>query len=106
ADALEHLDHARVDAEAVGDEGLLARIDVLAAQVAMGLDRTDEAAELARRALDRSARLSLPDVTCEALEITGRCERPRDLDTAARAFARAHKIAVENGLLVWEVRAL
>jgi DNA-binding CsgD family transcriptional regulator len=103
---LAHLDNARADAGAVGDEVLLARIDVLAAQAAMGLDRTDEAAELARRALERSVRLGQHAVTCEALEIEGRCERPRDLAAAEAAFARAHALAVEHGLAVWKVRAL
>jgi DNA-binding CsgD family transcriptional regulator len=106
ADVLDHLEHARTDAGAAGEEGLLARIDVLAAQAAMGLDRTPEAAELARRALDRSVRLAHHAVTCEALEIEGRCQRPRDLGAAETAFARAHALAVEHGLSVWEVRAL
>jgi DNA-binding CsgD family transcriptional regulator len=105
-EVLEHLEHARTDASAASDEGLLARIDVLAAQAAMGLDRTDEAATLARRALDRSLRLGHHTVTCEALEIEGRCERPRDLAAAETAFARAHALAVEHDLPVWEVRAL
>ena len=103
---LEHLEHARADADAVGDEGLLARIDVLAAQAAMGLDRTDEAAVRARRALERSVRLGHHGVTCEALEIEGRCERPHDLAAAERSFARAHALAVEHGLAVWQLRAL
>ena len=87
ADASPSLDKARAEATTAGEEGLLARVDVLAAQAAMGLDRTDEAAALARSALERSERLELPEVACEALEILGRCERPHDL-AAAEASVR------------------
>jgi DNA-binding CsgD family transcriptional regulator len=105
-EVLDHLEHARTDAAAAGDEGLLARIDVLAAQAAMGLDRTGDAAELARRALESAVRSGHHAVTCEALEIQGRCERPHDLGAAEAAFARAHALAVQHRLPVWEVRAL
>jgi DNA-binding CsgD family transcriptional regulator/tetratricopeptide (TPR) repeat protein len=106
SEVLGHLDHARAAAGAAGYDGLLARIDVLAAQAAMGLDRTEEAAALARQALDRSEALDQHAVTCEALELEGRCLRPRDLAAAEGAFARAHALATEHGLAVWEVRAL
>ena len=106
ADASPHLDQARAEATTAGEEGLLARVDVLAAQAAMGLDRTDEAAALARSALERSERLELPEVACEALEILGRCERPHDLAAAEARFAKAHAIADQHGLVVRRVQAL
>ena len=105
-EAFSELERARAEATATGEEPLLARVDALAAQAAMGLDQTDEAAELARAALVRSERLDVPEVACEALEILGRCERPRDLSAAEAAFARAHAVADERGLAVWRMRAL
>jgi DNA-binding CsgD family transcriptional regulator len=106
ADAQHALDRARAEADAAGDEALLARVDALAAHVAMGLDRTDDAASLAQRALDGAQRLQLEAVACEALEVLGRCARPRDLAAAEQAFARAHAIADEHELNVWRTRAL
>jgi DNA-binding CsgD family transcriptional regulator len=105
-EALSQIDQARVEAATAGKEALLATVDALAAQVAMGLDQTDEAAALAGMALQRSERLDLPEVACEALEVLGRCERPRDLAAAEAAFGRAHSIADEHGLAVWRMRAL
>jgi DNA-binding CsgD family transcriptional regulator/tetratricopeptide (TPR) repeat protein len=105
-EALAPIERARGEAATVGDEALLARVDALAAQAAMGLDQTDEAAALARRALERAECLGLPEVACEALEILGRCERPRDLAAAEAAFAKAHSISDEHGLVVWRIRAL
>src|SRR5215211_207782 len=106
ADAWRHLDQTRAEATTAAEEGLLARVDVLAAQAAMGLDRTDEAAALARSAFERSERLELPEVACEALEILGRCERPHDLAAAEARFAKAHAIADKHGLVVRRVQAL
>ena len=105
-EARTHIERARVEAETAGDEALLATVDALDAQAAMGLDQTDEAAGLAARALEIAERLDLPGVACEALEILGRCERPRDLAAAEAAFTRAHSIADEHGLAVWRMRAL
>lgn len=106
SEASSQLDRARAEATTAGNEALLATVDALAAQAAMGVDQTEDAAALAGRALERSERLGLPEVACEALEILGRCERPRDLAAAEAAFARAHSIADEHGLAVWRVRAL
>ena len=85
---------------------MLATVDALDAQAAMGLDQTDQAAGLGARALERAERLDLPEVACEALEILGRCQRPHDLAAAEAAFTQAHSIADERGLAVWRVRAL
>jgi DNA-binding CsgD family transcriptional regulator len=104
--AREQLAHARADAAALADQRLTARTDALSAHAAMGDHQPDEAAALACAAIATADRVGLPDVVCEALEIVGRCARPRDLDEAERAFARAYMIAGENGLAVWRVRAL
>jgi DNA-binding CsgD family transcriptional regulator len=104
--AREQLANARAGAAQTRDDRLGARIDALAAHVAMGEHRVEEAASLAEAALANADRVQLPEVACEALEILGRCARPRDLDGAERAFARAYAIAEEHGLTVWSVRAL
>jgi DNA-binding CsgD family transcriptional regulator/tetratricopeptide (TPR) repeat protein len=104
--AREQLALARTNASAIRDECLTGRIDALSAHAAMGDHHPDEAAALARAALATADRLGLPEVACEALEIVGRCARPRDLDEAERAFARAYAIAEENELTIWKVRAL
>jgi DNA-binding CsgD family transcriptional regulator/tetratricopeptide (TPR) repeat protein len=105
-EATSQLDRARAEASAAGDEASLAAVDALAAHAAMGIDRTEDAAALAASALERSQRLGLPQVACEALEILGRCSRPRDLAAAEAAFAEAYAIADEHRLAVWRVRAL
>lgn len=106
SEASSHLDQARAEATTAGDEASLAAVDALAAHAAMGIDRTEDAAALAASALERAERLGLPEVSCEALEILGRCARPRDLAVAEAAFAEAYAIADEHRLAVWRVRAL
>jgi DNA-binding CsgD family transcriptional regulator len=106
AAANEQLAHARANVAMTGDERFAARIDALAAHVAMGEYRADEAAALARAAVATAERVGLREVACEALEIIGRCARPRDLDEAEAAFARSYAMAEEHGLVVWKVRAL
>jgi tetratricopeptide (TPR) repeat protein len=105
-EASAELQRARAEATRAGDEALSARVDALAAQAAMGANETDQAAALARNALACADRLQLPEVACEALEIVGRCERPRDLAAAEAAFAKGHAIADEHGLAIWRLRAL
>jgi DNA-binding CsgD family transcriptional regulator len=104
-EAEERLAQASEEASEGTHDELRARINVLAAQVAM-MSRPDRAADLARGALEVAERLELPEVACEALEIVGRFERQRDLDTAEAAFARAYAIADEHGRAVWRMRAL
>ena len=105
AGADERLAQASAEAADVADDGLRARIDVVAAQVAI-MRRPETAVALARGALEVAERHSLPEVACEALEIIGRFERQRDLDAAEAAFARAYEIADAHGRAVWRVRAL
>ena len=105
-EARTHIERARAEAATAEDEALLATVDALDAQAAMGLDQTDQAAGLGARALERAARLDLPEVACEALEILGRCQRPHDLAAAEAAFTQAYAIADTRGLAVWLVRAL
>lgn len=100
-----HLARARAEAARDENENIIARMDAVTAQAAITRS-PDAAASSARDALVAAERLGLPEVACEALEIIGRCERPRDLDAAAKAFARAYTIANDHGLTVWRVRAL
>ncbi len=104
--ASEHLDVAGLLATEAGDDTLMARVDALAAHVAMGDLRHADAATLARRAVDAADHLDLPDVVCEGLEVLGRLDRLRDLGRAAAHFERAHEVAARNGLVLWSIRAL
>jgi DNA-binding CsgD family transcriptional regulator len=83
-----------------------AQADVVAAAVALGRHQPDDAATLARRALAGAQRQARPELVCEALEVIGRCERPRDLAAAERAFTAALETARAHGLPVWQMRAL
>lgn len=99
------LEQAREEPAAVPDERLDARLDALAAQVA--IMRSPELADgLAQAALESAERLRMPEVACEALEVLGRSARLRDLETAESVFARALAHAEAHGLTVWRARAL
>ena len=101
-----HLEQARRLGRVVADEGLLAAVDALASHVAMGEFRYDDAERLAAAAAEQGARLGLPEIECEALEVLGRRERLRDLDRAQQVFARTYERAREHGLVFWSMRAL
>lgn len=102
----EHLDRAGRLADQVGDPGLRAAVDALAAHVAMGDLRYVDADRLARRAAAAASELDLPEVRCEALEVLGRRARLRDLDEAESLFAEAYEVALGHGLTLWGLRAL
>ncbi len=102
----EHLQRARRLGQEAGDERLLISIDALAAHVAMGELRTDDAERLATAAVERAVQLDLPEAACEALEVLGRRARLYDLDLAAEVFERAHAIAHDHGLALWSMRTL
>lgn len=101
-----HLERAGLLGQEARDDRLLTAVDALAAHVAMGQLRYDDAERLATTAADRAARLELPEVACEALEVLGRRERLRDLRRAEAVFERAHEIARNHGLVLWSMRAL
>ncbi|MBO3747837.1 AAA family ATPase [Streptosporangiaceae bacterium NEAU-GS5] len=104
AAALRHLDHARELEDACAGALPPARIDVMAAQVAMGEGRLEDAVARARSALD--AAYGAPDVACEALIILGRRARLDDLDAADRLFAQAHELAERHSLPYWTLQAM
>lgn len=104
--AAEELARARRLAAAPEDAALAARALAVAAQIAIGEGRLDEAEALAVRAAEDAAATAQPAVVCEALEVAGRCARVRDLDEAEVIGARALQVAEDAGLGFWRVRAL
>lgn len=102
----EQVERARDLGAEAGEPSLTPRIDALAAHLALGQSRLDDAVTLARRALDAAQTLGLPEVACEALEAIGRRARLRDLGEAETAFEQARVIADDHGLTLWRIRAL
>jgi DNA-binding CsgD family transcriptional regulator/tetratricopeptide (TPR) repeat protein len=83
-----------------------ARIDAVAAHVAIEQGRIDDAVSRARSAMRRAQETGQPAVECEALEVLGRSSRyGTDHGEALRWFRRAAEIAGRHGLAPWEVRA-
>jgi DNA-binding CsgD family transcriptional regulator/tetratricopeptide (TPR) repeat protein len=102
--ALSHLDAAKelLVGEARPDLG--ARVSVLEAEVALAANDIEGARRLATAAL--AATGAAADVQCQALEVRGRSERLADLATARQTFEHALRIAQENGLALFGLRAL
>jgi tetratricopeptide (TPR) repeat protein len=101
----QHLDQARQQATPAASR-LLASIEALAAEVAMGQQRLSEARDRAQAALDIAEASDMPDATCHALEVLGRAARVHDLDVAERYFTAAVQLAGTHGLVLRHVRAL
>jgi DNA-binding CsgD family transcriptional regulator len=88
------------------ESGLGARLDAVAAAVALDQVRLDDAERLARSALAAAERIGRPEVECEALEVLGRVSGGRaDLSGARAWFDQAADIAERNGLAAWHLRA-
>jgi DNA-binding CsgD family transcriptional regulator/tetratricopeptide (TPR) repeat protein len=106
--AAEHVAAARAatDPTPRADPGLVAGLDALDAQIALGRGRLGEAERAAATALAAAERAGLPAVACEALEVAGRVARQRDLLAAEAAFARGLAVATAHGLGLWRLRAL
>lgn len=104
ARALDQLHRAR---ELAASGGVAAsEYEVLAAQVALGEGRLDDAVTLAERALTTSQPNGRYELACEAHAVLGQRERQRDLTSAARAFSAGLAMAEQHGLTLWRVRAL
>ncbi|MFI5266730.1 MAG: AAA family ATPase [Chloroflexota bacterium] len=103
--ASRHLDLARQLGPA-SEAPLMPSVDALAAHVAIGHGRLDDARELARSAWKGAERVGLWEVACEALEVIGRAARDRDLEEAEAAFEQARRIAEHHGLSIWRLRAV
>lgn len=104
--AEQHLERARACAADGGLAALAARADAITARVASLRGDLDRARDLALRALRAAEELSLHEVRCEALEEIGRVARTHDAEEADRAFEAALRVAEEQDLAVWRVRAL
>jgi len=87
---------------------LRAAADALAGHVALAAARADDAASLARSALELTAEApsEAPAAACEALEVLGRVARSTDLPAAERYFLDALAIASQHDLALWRARAL
>ena len=86
ARALDHLHRARELAPSGGVAGR--EYEVLAAQVALGEGRLDDAVALAERALTTSQSDGRYELACEALAVLGQRERQRDLAQRPRPSPR------------------
>lgn len=98
--------HLRAVETASGDDESAIRAEALRAVVAIGEGDVVEAETTARHVLDHAEREELWDVACETLEVLGRCARLTDTAEAQRCFEWAHRIAVEQELDLWRLRAL
>lgn len=104
AAAVDALD-AVVAVGAAPDPLLQARVDVVAAEVALGQGRLDDAEILSRRAVDEARRIEQPAVGCEALLLLGRVLRPKDMRASLAAFEAAAALAVARDEPRWHLRA-
>jgi transcriptional regulator of met regulon len=102
------VEEARRIADAAGsgvDPALLARIDAVAAEVALDRAELEEAERCGRRAIDAARATDQPEVVCEALLVLGRVLRPQDADRARASFRDAAEVAADAGLARWHLRA-
>jgi len=104
AAASAHLEAAKQLEAADPRPGRGPRLAVLAAELALARDDIMQASQLARAVLDAAD--AGPEVRCQALEVTGRICRMRDLGAARAAFEQALHIAEAQDLPVWRLRAL
>jgi DNA-binding CsgD family transcriptional regulator len=105
AAAVTRSDEARVLVESGRvDASVVARVEAVAAHVALDQGSFDRAETLARSAVARAVATVQPDVECEALEVLGRVERFR-AKTGADWFERAADVAERHGLTGWLLRA-
>jgi class 3 adenylate cyclase/DNA-binding CsgD family transcriptional regulator len=106
-------DHARAQAMieraqeliAVLDDSFAARVEAIAAHVALEQDRLDDARVLAHAAIERARATQQPAVECEALEVLGRADRYEADEADLAWFERSAAVAASHGLTTWEVRA-
>ncbi|MDQ4069092.1 MAG: AAA family ATPase [Actinomycetota bacterium] len=100
-----HLAAARSTVEG-RDNATAAEGEALRAQIALGAHGLSRARRHAGAALELSRHGRVPERTCEALELLGRCYRPVALAQAEAHFAEALSVATDAGLTLWRLRAL
>ncbi len=86
-------------------EATAARVEAVAAHVALEHANLADAEALARSAAERAAATDQPAVECEALEVLGRVARGRSVEEGKAWFERAATLAERNGLTSWLIRA-
>lgn len=87
------------------DVRIAARVDAVAAHVALEQERLDDAERLAEAAAAAARDAESPEVECEALEVLGRVTRMQDLAGGHNYFAQAARLAERHGLTLWLLRA-
>ncbi len=101
-----HAAAARDSVEDVPGSLIGARIDAVSAEVAVGQGRFDDAALLARRAMDIAERLEDHELQAATALVIGRCERGRGEGNPAATFDSVVRIGREHGLPTWQLRGL
>ena len=96
---------ARVVAGPGPEAALAARIDVVAAQVALSAARLDDAERLSRSAIDGARATNQTEILCEALIVLGRVLYPNGYGQALTSFQEASDVAERGGLARWHLRA-
>jgi DNA-binding CsgD family transcriptional regulator len=86
-------------------DAFAARVEAVAAHVALEQARLDDARSLAQAAIERARATDQPAVECEALEVLGRMDWYRDGTSNIRWFEQSASLAERHGLATWEVRA-
>jgi DNA-binding CsgD family transcriptional regulator/tetratricopeptide (TPR) repeat protein len=105
--ATEAVERAREAARSTSAESRGAIADAIAAEVAIGEDRYDDADGLARAALTFAEHNDDHPLACEALLVLGRCARARGAgDAAAAAFDRVIQIGRDHNLAAWGLQGL
>lgn len=104
--AEEHLVLTRRHAEQATDPSLVARANLIAAQISYARGELERATELAQSVLADAEQRGLHDLTCEALLLIGHCARVSDVDHAERAYLDAVTVAERHGLELLKTRAL
>ena len=97
---------ARAAAGEAADPALTARLDAVAAEVALDQADLPVADQLARAAVDGAAATSQPAVECEALLVLGHTVRAaQGMDAAMTWYERAGEVAAAAGLAQLHLRA-
>lgn len=96
---------AREVARPCADPALAARIDVVAAAVALDRAELEEAERLCRSAMTAAQATDQPEVLCESLLLLGRALLPHGFASAQEQFHRATDVAERAGLARWHLRA-
>ena len=101
-----HAAAAREGVEHVEGSLVGAHLDAVGAEVAVGQGRFDDAAVLARSAMEVAEQLQDHPLQAATMLVIGRCERGRAEGDPAATFDGVVRIGREQGLPTWELRGL